>query len=102
MQRLLSFSGGPTPLCMFCTMNINDCFTANTPGEYSLGGGGKAWEKDMRTALGALLVCGNKIDQWGLGKRLFLTLGYANLTLVCVFCCGALHLPRHFLGAAQI
>lgn len=39
MQRLLSFSGGPTPLCMFCTMNINDCFTANTPGEYSLGGG---------------------------------------------------------------
>lgn len=77
-------------------MNINDCFTANTPGECSLG---ESVGKDVRAALGALLVCGNKIDQWGLGKWLFLTLGYANWTLVCVYCDGAL---RHFLGAAQI
>lgn len=65
MQRLLSFSSGPTLVCMFCTMNINDCFTANTPGEYSLGEG---VGKDMRTALGSLLVCENKIDPRGLGK----------------------------------
>lgn len=44
---------------MFCTMNINDCYTANTPGEYLLWGG---VGKDMRAALDSLLICGNKID----------------------------------------
>lgn len=67
---------------MFCTMNINDCYTANTPGEYLLWGG---VGKDMREALNSLLICGNKIDPEGPGKLLFVTLGYANLTLLCVY-----------------
>lgn len=83
MQCLLSFSGSSTLVCMFCTMNINDCYTANTPGEYSLREG---MGKNMCTALSSLFICENKIDLWGLGKWLFLTLGYANLTLVCVYC----------------
>lgn len=66
---------------MFCTMNINDCYTANTPGEYLLWGG---VGKDMREALDSLLICGNKIDPEGPGKLLFVTLGYANLATLCL------------------
>lgn len=46
---------------------------------------GEVLGKDMREALDSLLICGNKIDPEGPGKLLFVTLGYANLTLLCVY-----------------
>lgn len=92
MQRLLSFnSSSLMQVCMFCTMNINDYYTPNTLGEYSLV---KGAGKDMWIALSAK----KKIDPWGL----FLALGYANLTLDCVYCYGVLNLQRPYLVAAQI